>query len=338
VRLLLGSILAEDGVRPESIEQLAEAVRLRPRSAEAQNALGEAFNAFGESKMARAAFAKAVALDPAFAAAQVNLGQILVEAKEFDAASEHLDRALRSLGTSPDAALAHYLRAKVNTEHNETQEAVRHLEQAVSLRPDFAEAWSDLGQARKTLLDSAGALIAFQKAVAASPDDAVSQYRLGSEYLQRGEGLPAIQHLEKSLQLTPDDQSTLFALQIAYRRNGQLERAAEMKARLTGLLRKRDEAAQHALAAVQINNEGAALEKAGNLHGALEKYRAALDLSPEHVGIRVNYAAALLHLGQLNEGILELREALRRDPDNSAIRQALDRALAKVSPDRGGKQ
>ena len=39
-RLLLGSILQEDGDRVGSIAQLTEAVRLRPRSAEAQNALG----------------------------------------------------------------------------------------------------------------------------------------------------------------------------------------------------------------------------------------------------------------------------------------------------------
>src|SRR6266581_2346025 len=52
-RLLLGSLLVEKGVRSEAISQLMEAVHLRPQSAEAQNALGEAYNAFGNTKAAR---------------------------------------------------------------------------------------------------------------------------------------------------------------------------------------------------------------------------------------------------------------------------------------------
>jgi len=81
---------------------------------------------------------------------------------------------------------------------------------------------------------------------------------------------------------------------------------------------------------VQLNNQGADLEKTGNLHGALEKYRAALDLYPEHVGIRVNVAAALLRLGQWDQGISELREALRRDPGNTVVKEALVHAIAQA--------
>ena len=110
-RLLLGSVLTEDGERSESIAQLAEAVRLRPKSAEASNALGEAFRTFDDTKAARRAFEKAVALDPGFAQAQVNLGLVLVQAGEFEASAEHLDRAIQVLGPVPDAAHPHYLRA-----------------------------------------------------------------------------------------------------------------------------------------------------------------------------------------------------------------------------------
>ena len=52
----------------------AEATRLMPRYAMAHNALGEAFNAAGQTGPARAAFEKAVALDANFAQAHENLG------------------------------------------------------------------------------------------------------------------------------------------------------------------------------------------------------------------------------------------------------------------------
>jgi tetratricopeptide (TPR) repeat protein len=331
-RLLLGSVLMEQGERSESIAQLTEAVRLLPQSAEAGNALGEAFKTFDDPKAARRAFEKAVALDPRFAPARVNLGLILVDAGEFGASAEHLDRAIRILGHTPDAALPHYLRAKVYTEQNAVDKAAAQLQEAVSLRPDFAEAWSDLGQARKTLLDDAGALAAFARAVELSPDDAVAQYRLGAEYLRMAKIPEAIEHLQLAAKLNSDDQSALYSLQLALREDGQLEPARQVKEKLAELLRKRDKASEQALTAVQINNQGAELEKAGDLRGALEKYRAALDLNPEHVGIRTNLAVALLRSGQWSQGIAALREALRRDPGDTALQKALDDALAQAKP------
>lgn len=329
-RLLLGSVLMEQGEHSESIAQLSEAVRLRPQSAEAHNALGEAFQTFDDAQAARREFEKAVAIGPGFAQAQVNLGQLLVQAGEFAASAEHLDRSIRILGHVPDAAYPHYLRAKICAEQNDVERAAEHLKEAVSLRPDFAEAWSDLGQARRTLLDDVGALAAFQRAVDLSPGDAVAQYRLGVAYLHAAKIHEAIEHLEAAFRLNPEDQSTLYSLQLALRQDGQLEQAGKVKEKLSELLRKRDHASENALTAVQLNNQGADLEKAGNLRGALEKYRAALAIDPEHVGIRVNVAAALLRLGQWRQGIAELRETLRRDPGNTAVKEALDRAVAQA--------
>jgi tetratricopeptide (TPR) repeat protein len=328
-RLLLGSVLAEQKDHAGALAQLEAAVRLRPRSAEAQNALGEAYKTFGDGKAARAPFERAAALDPNFAAAQENLGLVLLEAGELDLAAAHLDHTLHLMGHTPDSAYARYLRAKVYTERNAVAQAVAELEEAVRLRPDFAESWSDLGQARKTLLDDTAALAAFERAVSLSPEDAVAQYRLGAEYFALGRNPPAIEHLEAAVHLSPENQSALYSLQLALRAGGQAERAGEIKRRLADLLLARDRANQKSLEAVQINNQGAALEKAGNLRGALEKYRAALELNPQHVGIRVNLAAALLRLGRWTEGIAELQEAQRREPGNESIRKALAAALAQ---------
>jgi len=328
-RLLLGSLLTEEKDSPGAIAQLTEAVRLRPRSAEAHNALAEAYVASGDAKMARGEFERTLAVDPGFAPAHVSLGQILLEAREFPQAAQHLDRAIQLLGNSADAADAHYLRAKINSAQNQSPQAAEHLTAAVKLRPDFAEAWSDLGQARKALNDGPGALDAFKRAVEAAPNDANAQYRLGAEYLHQKESHLAVLHLQKALKINPDDQSALYTVQIALRQDGQPDAARQAKEKLTDLLRRRDEAAEKDLAGVQLNNQGVAFEKAGNLPSALEKYREALTLSPSHIGFRINYAAALLHLGHINEGIAELREAVRRDPGNTQAKAALDKALAK---------
>jgi tetratricopeptide (TPR) repeat protein len=329
-RLLLGSLLMEEGQRTESIDQLTAAVRLRPQSVEAENALGEAYNKFGDSANARAAFQKAVALKPDYAIAQLNLGQVLLAGGKPDVAAEHLDRAIQLLGRSDEAADARYLRAKAYSARGETQKAAAQLEQAVAIRPNFAEAWSDLGQARRTLLDGGGALTAFERAVRSNPEDSVAQYRLGAEYLRQDKPHAAVEHLQKAYQLNAADQSTLNSLQMALRQDGRTEEAAQIKQKLAELLRQKDTENQNHLNAVKLNNEGAGLEKSGDLRGALAKYREALRLYPEHVGIRVNYAVALLRLGQWTEGLDELHEALLRDPSNAQIKTALHDALAQA--------
>ncbi|MFL6463255.1 MAG: tetratricopeptide repeat protein [Bryobacteraceae bacterium] len=330
--LFLGSLLAEEGVREEAIAQLTEAVRLRPKSSEAQNALGEAYNRFDDPKAARECFEKAVVLNPKFGIAQSNLGAALLQAGESSAAASHLDQAIALLGRSPDAADAQYLRAKVYSAEGNYPKAAACLEQAVALRSDFAEAWSDLGMARKATSNDAGALLAFQRAVELNPKDGVAQYRLGAEYLRQDQPQLAVAPLQAAYAINPEDQSVLNSLQGALRQTGHSEEAADMKRKLTETLRKRDLQSQNAIKAFKLNNEGAALEKAGNLPEALERYRQASALNPAHAGIRTNYAIALLRLGRWAEGLTELHNALERDPNNPQLRAAWQDALSQAPP------
>ena len=329
-RLLLGSLLMEEGDKQASLTQLKTAVEQRPRSAEAQNALGEACNKFGETAAAKTAFATAVSLKPDYGVAQLNLGEVLATQREMVSAARHLDRAIALLGQTDDAADAHYFRARIYSAHDQPRAAATQLEAAVRVRPGFEGAWSDLGQARTQLLDDAGALTAFEHAVAANPNDAVAQYRLGAEYLHRGKTGPAIEHLRQAYQLNPSDQSTLNSLQMALRQSGDVEGADRVKQQLAELLRDRDRINQNKLKAVQVNNEGAGLEKSGDLSGALVKYRDAAQLDPTHAGIRTNYGVALLRLGKWPEGLDELHQAWLLDPHNEQIHAALKDALTQA--------
>lgn len=333
--LLLGRVLMHMGQGWESIQQLTEAVRLRPDSAETQSALGEALNYFGDHEAARKPLEKAVSVDPDFAPAQLNLGLVLLELDESPEAMEHLSKAIRLLGKSSKAAYAHYLRARAYTALKQFQNAEKDLNQAVSLAPDFAEAWSDLGETRKVLFNRRGALTAFENAVRFAPKDPVAQTRLGSELLDQGKAHEAVPHLREAARLDPQSQSALWALQRALSQDGHPGQAGAVRKTLADLMRKKMQDSRNAQAAIQLNNQGAALQKAGKLEEAMEKYRKALELNPEHTGIRLNYAAALLHLGRWGEGVAELRKILREDPNNLAARQALNYVLAHPPPGKG---
>ena len=163
-----------------------------------------------------------------------------------------------------------------------------------------------------------------------SPDDSVAQARLGLNLLNRGKPHEAIGPLQEAARLDPNNQSTLNALQLALRKDGQREQADAVKRRLAEVLRDKDQADQKLVSALEMNNKGSELEKGGDVRGALERYHAALELYPDHAGIRTNYAVALLKLGRWEEGIAQMRESLRRDPQNAELKKALDDALEQA--------
>lgn len=336
-RLLLGSILSDAGRVSEAIIELKEAVRLLPRSPLALNALGEAYNSAGDLKSARTFFEKAILFDAKFAQGHVNLGSVLAQLGENGRAAEHLDRALALLGSTADASYAQYLRAKIYTEQKEPDKAASMLKKAVWIQPGFAEAWSDLGQAQKALLDDDAAFGSFQRSVELNPDNAISQYRLGAEYLRKGKAHDAVTHLQASYRIDSENQSTLYSLQMALRQDGQIEEARRVKEKLAEVLRAIDTESQNAFLALRLNNEGAALEKSGNLSAAVAKYRSAVAADRAHSGYQLNLAVALLRLGQWQEGLAELREEVRRNPGDVPAETALRDALEQAPVEFGGQ-
>jgi tetratricopeptide (TPR) repeat protein len=322
-RVLLGTTLALEGIRGEAIEQMAEAVRLKPSSAETHNAYGTVLSRFVELTAARQEFEQALELDPSLADAHVNVSLILAQAGDISGAGKHLDHAIELQGNSPNAAYAHYLKAKIWGAQNQIDKEIEELQKAVQLRADYELAWSDLGGMKRLTLDDAGAMRALQKAVALKPKDALAQYRLGQLYLQNGDSLHAIDHLKRALAQAPNERATLYNLMLALRRTGQVEEANTIEKEIAASQQQNDRASEVGFAASGLNNEGIQLEKSGDVRGALAKYRAALDLDPTGYGFRLNYALALCRLGRWQDAVKELREVLRVDPDNADAAKAL---------------
>ena len=166
--------------------------------------------------------------------------------------------------------------------------------------------------------------------LAAELEQAVAQTRLGSALLDAGNADEAVPHLRDAARLDSGNQSTLNTLQLALRRDGQIEEANVVRRELSEVIRRRDTGDQKLVAAFELANRGVALEKQGDLPGAVGKYRAALGLLPDHAGIRTNLAIALLEMGRWQEGIGEMREALRRNPGNNELKKALEDALTQA--------
>ena len=76
-----------------------------------------------------------------------------------------------------------------------------------------------------------------------------------------------------------------------------------------------------------VDNQGVVLEKAGKLAEAIEKYRSAVALDPFQTVFRRNLGLALCRLNRWDEGIVELKQVLERDPEDIEATKALYIAL-----------
>jgi tetratricopeptide (TPR) repeat protein len=332
--MLLGTALALQGLRTESLEEMHCAVRLQPDSAVVHNALGRVLSRFLEAPAAKSEFETALALDSNFAEAHVNLALVLAQSGELQAAGEHLDRAIHLQGETKAAAYTHYLRAKVARSQDDLLRSTTELQKAVQLQPDYSQAWLELGELLFHTPDRRGALEAFKKAVSLSPNNSAAQSKLGELELEDGHSAEAIKHLKLALSSGAENKAALYLLTRALRREGQFEEAKQVEKRMLELQHREDSASEAAVSASDLNSQGMALEKSNDSQSALAKYKAALDLDPSDVVFRLNYALALCRLGRWKEGAVELREVLRVDPDNYDAARALNIANEELAKEQ----
>lgn len=325
--LMLGAVMALVPERDEALVEFQRALALQPRSAHADYVYGTALARFGEVDAARAMFEKALQLSPQISEARVSLALVLAQEKRFSAAADQLARAISIQGSSPDAAYSHYLLGQVLIARGQLEKATQELETSIRLRPQNADAYLSLGLIKKKLHDDPGALAAFKQATLLAPDNADAQYQLGEEYVQSGKATQAIGPFRKASEIEPTNRKPLYQLCRALEMGGKHQEARVCQRKLSPLIHEDLNVADNLLEATRFNNEGVELEKSGHLSAALAKYQAAVKLDPSQTVFRRNMGLVLCHLGRWDDGIVELRQVLKQNPDDVRATKALYIAL-----------
>ncbi len=97
----------------------------------------------GDPDEARTAYERAIALDPAFVDARINLGRLLHEAGKLDEAEAHYRAAV---GAAPNRALPWFNLGLVLWAEGQIDAAVRAFELVIDLEPTFADAHYNLSR------------------------------------------------------------------------------------------------------------------------------------------------------------------------------------------------
>ncbi|HXP43392.1 MAG TPA: tetratricopeptide repeat protein [Candidatus Acidoferrales bacterium] len=209
------------------------------------------------------------------AVAQYNAG-------EFAAAAAKLENLVRDV---PQSFEAQELLGLVYSAQSRDAEANEHLDRAVSLRPDSAEARTSLAANQVRLGKFNPALKQFEKAVELAPQNFDTNHNLGELYVRVGQLPKAIQYLEHAQRIDPSSYDNGYDLSLAYILTGKFSDGRQL---IHDLLKRKDAGELH-------NLLGELEEKDGQFVAAENEFEAAAHKEPSESNLFDWGSELLLH-------------------------------------------
>lgn len=133
--------------------------------------------------------------------------------------------AVRSL--LPHHHVAYYHCGRLAMRQGNLNLAEERLNQAVTLRPDLAEGWLNLGQIQALRGKDQEAISYYQRELSLAPGDHRAYYHMGKAYSKLGRSEEAIRHLRTAIQLRPSYWEAHYALGEELAFSGQTKAARE---------------------------------------------------------------------------------------------------------------
>ena len=143
-------------------------IETNPKVFIAQNNLGGMLMQRGENEAAKIHFQRAAALEPTYPEAYDNLGILLHREGRLD---EAIGRYREAIRLDPRYSFAHNNLGISLAEAGRIDEAIASFREAIRLKPDFARAHFNLGVALYKKGDRPGAIAALREAARLAPDD-----------------------------------------------------------------------------------------------------------------------------------------------------------------------
>jgi Tfp pilus assembly protein PilF len=203
-----GRELLDQGLEAAAVVAFERAAQASP-SASTLYRLGTLLTRTGEDGRARAAFERALALQPDLAEASNDLGALLARGGELQPAIERFREALVSTPEYPDA-LNNLAYALLLTGRDDDARAL--YEKALALQPDFPEALNNLGMLFGRAGDLDRAERQFREALARRRDYGDAANNLALVLVARGQADAAIRLLEEFLAQSPQFESAYVTL------------------------------------------------------------------------------------------------------------------------------
>lgn len=220
----------------EKAEQLLRMVlEEEDRYADVHDMLGVIAHSRGNFLVAERHFERALELNPSYTEAALNLAVTYNDRGKYEKARDVYAKI--KVGPSGTASgLDPFARGKIANMHADIgqayhdaglpREAIRELEKATALCPDFADLQIRLGTLLREVNDLAGARARYETALAVKPNYVAARVQLGVTLLALGDPNGAAEQWTNVLAVDPDNSQAKMYLRMLERTRGSVPPAA----------------------------------------------------------------------------------------------------------------
>jgi tetratricopeptide (TPR) repeat protein len=216
--------------------------------------------------------------------------------------------------------LAHNNIATAYIDQRRYEEALAHLDQALTIRANFIEAYFNKGIVLYNLGKNDEAIAYFKKTLEMDPRFSDASYELGDIYLSRGDADNAITHFGRAIRTTEPRPKAYAGLAEAFILKGNIDEALSYSLRALEW-RPGDAKLHYNIANINIHK--------GRLDEAIAYYKNAVRIKPDYSKAHNNLGSALMLQNKVDEAIVHFQEAVRFDRDYKMARENLRDALAQ---------
>jgi len=310
---------------PGALDDLTEAIRLRPDFGEAYGNRGVVHLAGNDLDLAIQDFDQAIELQPDNAANYANRGVAHSEKGEIDRAIQDYDQAIR---LQPDFAAAWFNRGTAYRDKGDLDRAIQDLSKASALDPDDADTFANRGLAYRDKGDLNQAIRDYDRVIRLKSGDAGVYITRADIFVEKGDLKRALRDYDRAIRLHPDNSSVYIHRGAAYAQNGDLPRAIQDLEHAVALAPKDANA---------YYSRGMAYAQKGDLDRAILDYDQAIALKPDDGDHYYSRGLAHMGKGELDRAIQDFDQAIVFGPGDAqaysdrgvvyAMKGDLDRAI-----------
>jgi tetratricopeptide (TPR) repeat protein len=203
---------------------LKQVIAANERLADVHDMLGVICHANGDFPQAEYHFERALAINPSYTEAALNLAVTYNDRGKYDAARQVYAR-IRGNSGDDTHGLDPFARGKIANMHAEVaqayadagllHEAIEEYEKAVKLCPQFADLRTRLGTLLRETNDLVRAREQYEAAVRAKPSYVPARVQLGVTLLALGESDAAVDEWRRALEIDPENVPARMYLRIS---------------------------------------------------------------------------------------------------------------------------
>ena len=301
----LALALVLTGEQKRAASELRLVVQQKPDYFAARNALGLALQSQGDLEAAAEQFKAALRIDPHSPLAAFNLAKVFHSQRKYTTEVYYLRQALTSSPPKELEFAARLALGAVQDEMGHADEAVAELRKLVAAFPDSAEAHFNLGNAYGRHFRFKEARVEYEQTLRLDASFDAARLSLAKALLEMGEDTAAIPIVQDYTHRAPGDYEGHLVLGQAYRRQGDLAKAAEHLGRAVELKPDSYDARY---------NLGIVFARTGDINAATRQLEAAEKLNPRAPG--AHYELSLIYAKQ--------RQLQRSRDETQAFQQARD--------------